>query len=532
MLHSLLHLDLEYSSIQKGLPGALRGLTALQYLDMSENMWAENMEKDDLHVAMRNLTNLKVLDLACSISVLFDVEKNDGYLDFIGTLTNLEHLDLSRDVLQYLPESIGNCKRLHTLNLKYCRVLKSLPATIGDATGLKSVLLEGCSPELIDQASSLLHHSLTLPLFKVCADDTSAHSNLHLLEGENVGDLHIVCLENVRFLEEVRTLKLLTKQNLLRLTLTWTLSADQLLEDKELLGQLVPPMSLKYFSLEGYSSLSFPSWLMDISHHLPNLTSVALVNLPECSNLPSLGLLPYLESLHLWNLPSITKIDSGICGGKGGFPRLTKFTVGFMQGLEEWYTTYPGKDGVDEFMFPMLDEFGVYNCPRPLRLKPCPLKCRQFIIQNSDQVISSLEEVQTSSHSCNSTPTSSLDIICSQIQSCRLFHHFPALQELEFRDCPNLMSLPEGIHQLSSLQSLKLSWCDSISALPEWLSNISSLKKLVIRCCTSIRSLPACIQLLTNLQQLAIVESQELQQWCESKQNLAKLAHINHIIYK
>jgi len=294
----------------------------------------------------------------------------------------------------------------------------------------------------------------------------------------------------------------------------------------------VPPMSLKDFSLKYYSSPSFPSWLMDISHHLPNLTSIALCNLPACSNLPPLGQLPLLESLRLQDLPKVAKIDRSICGGKGAFPRLAKFTLGIMEGLEEWNTTFPGEDGVEEFMFPMLDELYVCYCPR-LRLKPCPPKCRKCIIQNSDQVISSLEEVQTSSRCCNrSTPTTSLAIRNSQHQSWSLFHHFPALQELELSSCDNLRSLPEGIQQLSCLQSLELEWCEGISALPEWLSDISSLKRLGIRTCRRIKSLPPCIQQLTNLQKLIVANNGELQQWCESEDNKAKLAHINSIIYE
>jgi len=145
-------------------------------------------------------------------------------------------------------------------------------------------------------------------------------------------------------------------------------------------------------------------------------------------------------------------------------------------------------------MFPMLDELFLCHCPR-LRLKPCPPKCRRCTITNSDQVIYSLEEVQTSSRCCNrSTPTTSLAIRNSQHQSWSLFHHFPALQELELSRCHNLRSLPEGIQQLSSLQSLELKWCEGISALPEWLSDISSLKTLVI-----------------NHQKL-VVDSRELQQ--------------------
>ncbi|CAO1940154.1 unnamed protein product [Urochloa humidicola] len=146
--------------------------------------------------------------------------------------------------------------------------------------------------------------------------------------------------------------------------------------------------------------------------------------------------------------------------------------------------------------------------------------------------MSSLEEgVQTSCHRGNYTTTTCLAITDSQRHSWSLFHHFPALEELAFSRCPNLARLPEGILQLSSLQTLRLHMCDSISALPEWLSDISSLKTIVIYSCRSIKSLPSNIQKFTSLQKLDIRWSQELQQWCKSEENKAKLAHINDIIY-
>ena len=528
-----LHLELALCSIKKELPRALRGLTRLEYLDMSWNgLVVGKMEKDDLLDAMKSLTSLKVLYLSGCLKRCFDVKKNDAYLDFIGTLTNLEHLDLSSNgELEYLPESIGNLKRLHTLNLRNCSGLMSLPVSISGATGLKSLVLDGCSHEVMDQATSLLHYSLTLPLFKVRADDISGYSNLHQLQGESdIGGLNIVSLENVRFLEEAQRLKLSAKQNLVKLTLSWTKDAHRLIEDKDLLGELVPPMSLKSFRLEGYSSPSFPSWLMVISHHLSSLTQITLDGLPKCSNLPPLGQLLCLESLFLSCAPGITKIDSGFCGGAGAFPRLKRVDVSDMDGLEEWNTTYIGEAGVEEFMFPVLERLEVSWCPR-LRLKPCPPNSKSLVIRTSDQVISSLEEIETSSHYVrNSTPTTRLLIHVSQRQSFRLFHHFPALQHLQLGKCPNLGSLPEGIRHLSSLQSLALRSCDSISALPEWLSDISSLKELHICECTSIKSLPQCIQQLTNLQKLVIYGNQELRQWCESEENKAKLAHIKEIV--
>ena len=94
---------------------------------MSKVRCVQNLEKEDLPVAMGNLTNLKVLKLEDCLLQLFGIRICIS-LDFIGSLTNLKHLDLSWNrTLKYLPESIDYLKMLHTLNLSYCSELKCLP---------------------------------------------------------------------------------------------------------------------------------------------------------------------------------------------------------------------------------------------------------------------------------------------------------------------------------------------------------------------------------------------------------------------
>jgi Leucine-rich repeat (LRR) protein len=203
-LENLLHLDLSRCSSLQHL-GGVRDLTALQHLDLSRS-WKIGLQ--DLSGILANLTNLKYLGLSRVI-----ISRKIGRIvsHWIGGMTNLEHLDLSWNVgLECLPASIGNLQRLQTLDLTACRGLKSLPESIR-ALGLKSLVLDSCSNELVDQASSLVHFSKSLPDFKVRADDVNGCSNFHLLEGINVSELRIRCLENVSSLEEANKVKLSRK---------------------------------------------------------------------------------------------------------------------------------------------------------------------------------------------------------------------------------------------------------------------------------------------------------------------------------
>jgi Leucine-rich repeat (LRR) protein len=358
-LQNLVHLDLSRCTCVEGSLEALRGVTSLGYLDMSRFTWnalpecignLKNLRALKLKFCMNlgslpewigNLTNLHTLVLRGCLDL-------KSLPECIGNLTNLHTLDLKRCWdLKSLPECIGNLKNLHTLDLSGCSKLRSLRDSIGEITVLKSILIEGCSNELIDQVNSKLHCSLALPNFWVRVDVVSGCSNLPLLESINVGELRILCLENVRSMEEACKVKLLDKDKLSDLTLAWSDLdvADRFVDDEDLLRQLEPPRGLESLCLEGYSRQTFPRWFMDISHHLPNLVSIVLETVTIHDYLPPLGQLPNLAKLRLKNCYRVTKIDKDFCGGKGAFPGLSYFKLDHMYGLEEWSTTYSFEDG-------------------------------------------------------------------------------------------------------------------------------------------------------------------------------------------
>jgi len=160
----------------------------------------------------------------------------------------------------------------------------------------------------------------------------------------------------VKYIQEAQRIELSKKQSIAYLTLDWTGGSKRFIEDMELLRELTPPSSLEKIVIQGYNSSSFPQWLASISIYLPNLVSVTLKGLSQCSSLPPLGQLPNLIELVLEAMPSITKMDTGFWGANmKAYPRLGSLTISEMENLEEWSVTCSCDDGIrDEFMFPNL----------------------------------------------------------------------------------------------------------------------------------------------------------------------------------
>ncbi|KAK7861062.1 disease resistance protein adr1, partial [Quercus suber] len=73
------------------------------------------------------------------------------------------------------------------------------------------------------------------------------------------------------------------------------------------------------------------------------------------------------------------------------------------------------------------------------------------------------------------------------------------LLSLEFKQSPNLVSLPMGLQYVSSLQNLKIWWCPSLIAIPEWISKLISLQSLEIWDCRNLESLPKGIGARNNV---------------------------------
>lgn len=551
-LKALVHLDLSQCYMVDGIPEALRVFTKLQHLNLALRYWiqADRHHLRGLPEVIGNLTKLRYLNLSRCMRAIFGVlstdqidcstgrssenpltDPIDSFMGHICTLSNLEHLDSSVNTdLVNIPECIGSLRKLHTLDLSGCDELATLPESMVNMDSLKVLNVKGCH-ELDNSILSRFNPFALLPHFVVHAGDGESSSNFVLLQHANPDELQISRIENVKSTEEVQCIKLMEKQRIVKLTLEWTVYAEKFVDDMEVLRELVPPCTLRRFEIRGYDCVGFPAWVLDISHYLPNLVSITMVYLPKCNNLLPLGQLPNLQSLVLERMHNIMKIDDGFNGGARAFPRLERFELIGMESLEEWITIYSsGEDGTNKLMFPNLEILRIRDCPK-LRLKPYLPRAAYWVIWSSDNVLLSWGDsvVRTDA---SSSPAITLDVGSCELplHQWRLLHHLPALSKLTISDCNDLTSSSDIIRALSSLQSLHLSSWRSMTSPPLWLGELNSLKKLEIWGFKGIGSFPEIIQQLTNLKELQTFFCPELKQWCESKENKLKLAHIEEMI--
>ncbi|GJN28089.1 hypothetical protein PR202_gb16172 [Eleusine coracana subsp. coracana] len=438
-----------------------------------------------------------------------------NFFDHISTLSDLEHLKLSRNnFITSIPECIGRLRKLHTLDVSSCDNLKRIAESVADMDSLKILNVKDCDE--LDEPKIFRSNSFAmLPHFIVHADDGASSSNIGLLRLANPDELKISRLEFVKSPEEAQSINLIKKRRIKKLKLHWTDNCERSLDDIQVLRELLPPSTVNEFEIKGYNSTYIPRWVVAIAHYLPNLVKIEMEDLPMCSSLPSLGQLQNLEKLAFRRMGNITKIGAGFSGGNAGaFPRVKEFELKCMPNLEEWNTMYSyGEDGMKEFMFPNLKELIISDCPK-LRLKPHPPRAKDWTIQNSNNVLSSWGE-RGHNGAFFFAPGTHLQVISCDVPlyEWRLLHHLLGLAHLKIEHCSDLSSSLQVIKDLFTLQSLHLTpyirdndqqklpeWL----ALPQWLEELTSLKQLEISDFPQLYNLNKSMRHLTSLQSLAI----------------------------
>lgn len=200
-LKQLVHLDL--SDCNMPISEAFGGFTKLQYLNLSIRVNI-GMTRRGLSEVIGSLTKLRYLNLSRCMEVMAQSEDKLGsFLGSISTLSNLEHLDLSRNPgLSCIPESMGNLTKLHTLDLSRCGNLEKLPNSMVNMVSLKVLNVERWVK--LDESVLSLLNIVSLPHFVVHASSHKCSSNIILLRPTNPDCLTIDRLENVMSAEEAQ----------------------------------------------------------------------------------------------------------------------------------------------------------------------------------------------------------------------------------------------------------------------------------------------------------------------------------------
>nr|TKR66256.1 disease resistance protein RPM1-like [Populus alba] len=292
--------------------------------------------------------------------------------DELGDLIHLRYLGLVGSNLDELPGTLGNLKRLQTLDIRWCRQLRKLPIQILHIQQLRHLLM----------SDRVFGGEIRVP------KGIGRLVNLHTLSGIYGGDdiaMELIALTQLRELgvkrvsadhaselfaaikkmENLTSLSLEAERNLFADWMRFSIFPE--------LDAFSPPPLLQEFFLRG-GLIEMPVWFASME----NLTRLSLFNSYLSENPTSvLQLLPKLKHLKLCHAYKARHIGKEFCNA-GGFPVLETLTIA-SEFLAEW------------------------------------------------------TEIETGA--------------------------FPRLRYLCFRNCGNLIFLPEGLQNISTLQDLRfLPW--------------------------------------------------------------------------
>ncbi|KAF6141732.1 hypothetical protein GIB67_027910 [Kingdonia uniflora] len=259
-----------------------------------------------------------------------------------------------------------------TLKLNRCKELRKLPASIGNMISLRHLEIYDTKslrslPEGIERLASLR----SLSKFIV-----SEGRNLGDLKGLNLiqGRIEISGLRRVKSVNEAKEVHLANKRGIHALALDF--GSNVITEGDEermegVLEGLQPHTNLEELKINGYPGFKLPSWMILFS----KLRTLELMDLSQCTTLPSLGRLPLLEVLKIGGMKSVRRLGLDFLGisdiedattsiGRGqliAFPSLVELELHGMSELEEWVLPFERSDILQ--IMPRLRKLYISNAP-------------------------------------------------------------------------------------------------------------------------------------------------------------------------
>ncbi|KAL2979506.1 hypothetical protein AAZX31_13G176300 [Glycine max] len=516
------------------------------YMPTSNKMNFDYFSSWDCNMSIHELVSkfkfLRVLSLS-DCSNLREVP------DSVGNLKYLHSLDLSNTDIEKLPESTCSLYNLQILKLNGCNKLKELPSNLHKLTDLHRLeLMDTGVRKVPAHLGKLKYLQVSMSPFKV---GKSREFSIQQLGELNLhGSLSIQNLQNVESPSDALAVDLKNKTHLLEVELEWDSdwNPDDATKERDeiVIENLQPSKHLEKLRMRNYGGKQFPRWLLNNS--LLNVVSLTLENCQSCQRLPPLGRLKFLKKLSIKGLDGIASINADFFGSSScSFTSLESLEFDNMKEWEEWECK--GVTGA----FPRLQRLFIWGCPKLKGHLPeqlCHLNylnisgCKQLVPSalsapdihqlyladsgalqidhgttlkeltiTGHNVEAALLEQIGRSYSCsnNNIPMHSCyDFLvrlvinggCDSLTTIPL-DMFPKLRGLDIGKCPNLQRISQG-QAHNHLQTLYAIECPQLESLPEGMHVLlPSLDRLHIDDCPKVEMFPEG-GLPSNLKEMAL----------------------------
>ncbi|XP_027166500.1 putative disease resistance protein RGA3 [Coffea eugenioides] len=478
---------------------------------------------DLVHDMVQSISNSKTLRLTKSGSVDMEtssirylaLERSEKEMPFPSTESFKHITTLFLQGNKSLNDREMSFFMLRTLRVKYCDSLTKFPKNFKNLVNLRhfDFFSSHKSSDIMPFEIGQLQFLQTLPFFNIGEERGRQIGELRNLKNLS-GRFELRNLELMKSKEEAESANLIGKPNIDELGLLWDEIDNSRNNDSEynqVLEGLHPHQNLKGLVIERFFGDQLSKWIGELGR----LVKFELQNCKNCKELPTLGHMPFLRSLYLKGLDSLTSIGPSFYGGSGVhngnssqrplklFPVLEHLILKDMQNLREW-TEATVHDGT-VVVFPVLHTVKINDCPQ-LATFPSLKELKVKKTQNGSALMTYI---------CSGVSTLTILSIRSVNRLTKLpnmlFQNNPKLAHLELSNCGDLAQFLDFSFDVPrtsegpNYQSVAEHTCIDNNA-PQHLVGLESLEELTIAECHSLKliSIPKGRKYLTALQRLWI----------------------------
>ncbi|XP_048494124.1 putative disease resistance RPP13-like protein 1 [Beta vulgaris subsp. vulgaris] len=480
-------------------------------LPVMEYCFPVNLKIEILECVQR-FTNIRTLRL-CSTKI-------EVLPEFIGNMIHLRYLLLQLLKVRVLPKSISKLCNLQTLDLRGCYYLQKVP-DVRFLKKLRHLHIKGTSLQEMPLGMGRLKSLQTLDSFVLTAGCGSRIQELSNFLQLN-GSLSISGLQNVTNVGDARDAQLHEKQGIVELLLEWGYIEDNVDDNTKIqvLEHLNPHTSIEECFLRSYRGSTFPTWLGDSSFSL--MVNIELMDCKKCESLPPLGQLPSLKNLKVEGMDGIKHVGLEFYGSLGcsiSFPALETLSFHNLKSWVKWVhlpvennKAFPClkklsitrcKSLQDDLLpnLPSLKELLIESCPSTTAISQIPLTIQSLEI-NKCEKLRAVQFIELASSSCNDKEIEEKRVVAGAENvgsledtvkphglSAKVGSQLPHLTKVRIKKCPNLILLLEGF-LYPALKELEFKDCNNMEGLPSQMHKCTNLRTLSIQKCPRIDCFP------------------------------------------